>query len=487
MYKPSRVSAQVVEKNIQAQRAIEVQKREYGAFSAENAKLVYVAKAQERLESKRREAYQSACVAEQQFENRAREEHYNKRMQNIVHAQNEQLANEMNKETADEERKAREIQRLCEEAPELRDLERALKIAYMNKDRAAQHQEKISIAVQESARIQAIEDEMEYNRQQGIQADNDKMAARKEIYMKQREVLQGQIAERRQLMEEALRQSEIDKQMVDDIVKKINEEDELEYKERKARQEATAKIVKQYEQQRIRELAARKAAERAEEEKIAKYNRDMEARNEGVAAKKQAKKDEEDRILQRIVEETARKRAADEEFNSLRDMLWEEELEAKKREDEESRVRKMREMKKDMMDANSRMMISKAESRRKEIEEEARMVALMRRKFAEDEARERLQEEKMKNSKIHHMKLIERQRIERKSMYDVEKEKEAAEVQLAQEREDYRRKVIQEARKRLLEEHAAKLQGYMPDGVFSNDEEFRIFQEFSGSSTSSHK
>jgi hypothetical protein len=480
--KPTRITAQIVEKNIQAHRAIEVQKREFGAFSAENAKLVYVANAQQKVEAKRRETYQNACIAEQQYENRTREEHYQRRIQSFVHSQNEALANQMDKETADEERRAREIQRLCEEAPELRDLERALKIAYMNKDRAAQHQEKILLATQEANRIQAMEDEMEFGRQKAIEADAEKLAARKELYMRQREVLQGQILERQELLREAQRQAEEDKRNVDEIVRRINEEDEADMKAKRERQEATAKLVKQYERQRLEELARRKAAEKAEEERILKYNMDMAARNEGVAAKKLAKKDEEDRILQRIVEEAAKKRAAEEEFNTLRDMLWEEELEAKKRADEENRIRKAREMKKDMMDANSRMMLAKAESRRKEAEEEARMVQLMKKKFAEDEARERLEEEKLRNIKLHHMTLIEEQRRDRKNMYDLQKEKEAQEVQLAIEREEYRRKVIQEARKRLLEEHAAKLKGYMPDGVFMNKEEYEVFQDFSGDS-----
>jgi hypothetical protein len=480
--KPTRITAQIVEKNIQAHRAIEVQKREFGAFSAENAKLVYVANAQQKVEAKRRETYQNACIAEQQYENRTREEHYQRRIQSFVHSQNEALANQMDKETADEERRAREIQRLCEEAPELRDLERALKIAYMNKDRAAQHQEKILLATQEANRIQAMEDEMEFGRQKAIEADAEKLAARKELYMRQREVLQGQILERQELLREAQRQAEEDKRNVDEIVRRINEEDEADMKAKRERQEATAKLVKQYERQRLEELARRKAAEKAEEERILKYNMDMAARNEGVAAKKLAKKDEEDRILQRIVEEAAKKRAAEEEFNTLRDMLWEEELEAKKRADEENRIRKAREMKKDMMDANSRMMLAKAESRRKEAEEEARMVQLMKKKFAEDEARERLEEEKLRNIKLHHMALIEEQRRDRKNMYDLQKEKEAQEVQLAIEREEYRRKVIQEARKRLLEEHAAKLKGYMPDGVFMNKEEYEVFQDFSGDS-----
>ena len=245
---------------------------------------------------------------------------------------------------------------------------------------------------------------------------------------------------------------------------------------RKAKQEELAAMVRAYEEQRKIEVAARKKAEKEEEDKIREYNRFMESRNAGVAAKKQAKKDEEDRILAKIVEETERKRLADEEFNNLRDMLWEEELEAKKRQLEEEKRNAQRRMKEEMMDANSRMMDLKAEAKRREQENEARMVSLMRKKFAEDDARERAEEAKRREQKMHHMTLIERQRLERQEMYDKEKAAESlAELEM-QDKEAYRKRVIQEARKRLLEEHAAKLEGFMPGGAFGNKEEFELFQ-----------
>ncbi len=99
----------------------------------------------------------------------------------------------------------------------------------------------------------------------------------------------------------------------------------------------------------------------------------------------------------------------------------------------------------------------------------------MRQKFAEDEAREREEESNRKNMKQHHMSLIERQRSDRKSMYDQERAAEAAAIDEANQREDYRKRVIQEARKRLLEEHAAKLVGYMPTRVFESKEELEHF------------
>ena len=59
----------------------------------------------------------------------------------------------------------REIQRMCETSEELKQLEKKLNIAYVNKERAAQHQESVLLNQLEAARESAIEDQMEYERQ----------------------------------------------------------------------------------------------------------------------------------------------------------------------------------------------------------------------------------------------------------------------------------------------------------------------------------
>ena len=108
------------------------------------------------------------------------------------------------------------------------------------------------------------------------------------MYEDQRKVLQQQIREKQAELADARRQTEIDRKTVDDIVRRIREEDESDMRRRKESQAATARAVREYEEQRIREVAIAKANAKAEEDKIMAYNKSVEARSEGVAAKKQA-------------------------------------------------------------------------------------------------------------------------------------------------------------------------------------------------------
>ena len=401
---------------------------------------------------------------------------YEKKFRELTIQQNQALASELDKDAADAERRAREIQKICEESPELRELEAMLRVAYLNKERATQHEEKILLATREQERIQAIEDQMEQERLRAIRAETDKDKIKKAMYENQREVLQKQINDRRKQLSDAQLQIEKERKMVDEIIERIHNEDEVDFRRRKEKQLATAQMVKAFEQQRRAELEAARERARAEDERIASYNRAMEARSEGAAAKKQAKKDEEDRILAQIVAETEQRRREEEEFTSLRDLLWEEELEAKRTADSEARKQKQTALRRDMMAANEQIMRQKEEQRRLEADKEARLVAAMRNKFAADEQKEREEEAARKSVKVHHMTLVEKQRLERKSMYEQERSQEMASLDEAARREEYRKKVITEARKRLLEEHAARLEGFMPAKAFENIDEYRSFQ-----------
>lgn len=474
--RPVRITSEAVDKNIKFQRELDIRQQQLEAFGKENANLISAANAQAKIDVQRRLMQQTICKNEQTQEDALRKVEYEKKFRELTIQQNQALASELDKDAADAERRAREIQKICEESPELRELEAMLRVAYLNKERAAQHEEKILLATREQERIQAIEDQMEQERIRAIRAESDKDKIKKAMYENQREVLQKQINDRRKQLSDAQQQIEKERKMVDEIIQRIHNEDEVDFRRRKEKQLATAQMVKAFEEQRRGELEAARERARAEDERIAAYNRAMEARSEGVAAKKQAKKDEEDRLLAQIVAETEQRRREEEEFTSLRDLLWEEELEAKRSADAEARRQKQTDMRRDMMAANEQIMRQKDEQRRLEAEKEARLVAAMRNKFAADERKEREEEAARRSVKVHHMTLVEKQRLERKSMYEQERSQEMASLDEAARREEYRKKVIAEARKRLLEEHAARLEGFMPAKAFDNIDEYKHFQ-----------
>lgn len=61
-------------------------------------------------------------------------------------------------------------------------------------------------------------------------------------------------------------------------------------------------------------------------------------------------------------------------------------------------------------------------------------------------------------------------------MYARERQAELDSVSDGREEEEYRKAVVAEARRRLLEEHARRLDGFLPKGALQNQEEAKIFR-----------
>ena len=271
-------------------------------------------------------------------------------------------------------------------------------------------------------------------------------------------------------------EKEKEKGMVDDIVRRVAREDADEVEAMRQSQRDSATAMREFMRLRETELSEKKAKALRDEEEIRQYNDAMDARSHGLAAKKQAKRDEDDRIFKKIVEEAESKRREEEEFNSLRDMLWEEELEAKRAADASQRRDHQRKMKEDMMVANSQMLKQKESMRQVEADQETRMVSLMKAKFAKDEEIEKNEGRARRIAKERHLSLIEKQRADKQLITAADMAKEGDLQRERDEREEFRKRVVSEARKRLLEEHAAKLGGYMPGTAFDNKDEFNAFK-----------
>ena len=118
---------------------------------------------------------------------------------------------------------------------------------------------------------------------------------------------------------------------------------------------------------------------------------------------------------------------------------------------------------------------------RKISKEEMALRTKMLAKFEADEARERKNVLLRLEAKRNYVRDIEEQRLTKKNMYYEEIAREKEDLRQQEENEDFRRQVVAEARRRLLEEHASKLHGFLPKGVIKNREEFEILQRAAAS------
>merc|ERR1719181_942688 len=117
------------------------------------------------------------------------------------------------------------------------------------------------------------------------------------------------------------------------------------------------------------------------------------------------------------------------------------------------------------------MLKAKQQQQDLEADEEEKLVKMMLSKFAEDEQLERELEKARITEKATYVTRIQAQRDERLRMYEQEKASELADVAAVREAEEYKARVVAEARRRLLAEHASRLDGFLPKSTLNTAEE----------------
>ena len=108
----------------------------------------------------------------------------------------ESIEKEKKERDIEQEKLEREIQRICESSEELKELERTIKVAYVNKERAAQHQESLLLQKVEGVREEIIEEKMEQKRRELIQIEEQMEGMKRQQLVAQKLGLQDQMKER---------------------------------------------------------------------------------------------------------------------------------------------------------------------------------------------------------------------------------------------------------------------------------------------------
>ncbi|KAL7547586.1 hypothetical protein ACHAWF_010874 [Thalassiosira exigua] len=463
LYKaPSLMTAHKVEKITALRRAEEQRVSELSRYSQQSRWLSNCAEKESTVDQVREANLKARQDAEEQQRKLLLEKQEARQREIASKELERRMVTEIHRQKTEQEKREREMQRICETSEELKELERKLKTAYVNKERAAQHQEAMLIRMLENDREQAIEEKMEYDRQLDIQRQEEREQHRRRNLTAQKQVLQKQMLAREEQNEKLKEEASRDKKMIDDIIAKINQEDDLDQEARRKKVEETRSLVAQFQNERRLHEEAIEKQQRQQEAEIQAYNEMMEQRNLKEEAEKKRADEGKKRRWKKVVEETQNQTQSKEEYDTLRNMLWEEELEAKQKKEEEEAIERRLKQKEDMMRENKAQIAAKKEMLAKMEQEEKELVNRMLQKFAQDEEDESQKEENRRLFKQRFMAEANQQRIERNILIQQEKEREIKEQEALRRREEQKERVIEEAKRLLLAKHAAQLKGFLP-------------------------
>ena len=177
------------------------------------------------------------------------------------------------------ERTEREVKMIAKSSEELRWLEEALRAAEMNKERKLQIEEKQMLKAREEAYNQSYEALMEMDRREGLEVDALKAQERRQRQLDARRVLEQQMQEKEAMQEQSRIEYERERDAVDEVVRKIQAEDDASLQRKMDKQDETKAYIshfleeqkhfKSLEQARLDAKKAQASLQHAEEDAAA--------------------------------------------------------------------------------------------------------------------------------------------------------------------------------------------------------------------------
>ena len=286
-----------------------------------------------------------------------------------------------------------------------------------------------------------------------------------------------QIREKKLQQEEAEKEYERDKKLVDDIVNKMIEEDIAVKKEDQRKKE----INKLYMQNayKERDIIKQKEAEKEklQEEAIQKYHESVALREKHVAQKKNDLQKQKDKIFNKLCEEEAKRKAEQDYWDTVRSELHMEQDYKKTKLKEKEEEEKRQKMKDDVINSALKQMQFKEMKKKEEEANDAAFREKLLEKYAQDEKLEKEKQEKQRQQLIDIQNAIKKQREEKYFQYQKQREKELNEYNKYKQEQDAKKYIIEQEKIRLLKENEELLKKYYPIGYYKAKDSLKNIQK----------
>ena len=373
----------------------------------------------------------------------------------------------------------REVARICENDPTLRALKSKIQAAYMNKERLEQakfvEDEKKKIK-EEDARFYK---EAAENREGLLKKEQEKIAQRNAMRMQQREEIQQQL--RRNENESRLKKIQDflnEKKHAQRIIQSIERQVEEEQLAAQTKMQEINNMMHEGLRLRKEEKERRRRVEEAHDREIAEHKHRVAHRNDTLIAMKKAQAEAKEKIRLQIEGDALLQQKEEAEMRAALDVLRKERKEREEERKERAKAQKRFDDKMTMMQANERQ---KAEGRARKTQaaaDEAEIVRKMRIKFRQDDLVAAEKDRQHKALELNYKLEINQQMKTRSNFFAAAKVADAEQQRTIQAEEKFRDQVVEEARKAILREHAAKLKDFLPKGVFAKESDLQMLSVF---------
>eukprot|EP00927_Polykrikos_kofoidii_P079104 TRINITY_DN758_c0_g1_i1.p1 TRINITY_DN758_c0_g1~~TRINITY_DN758_c0_g1_i1.p1 ORF type:complete len:530 (-),score=179.96 TRINITY_DN758_c0_g1_i1:118-1497(-) len=384
----------------------------------------------------------------------------------------ENIADELARRKAENLREEMNKRRICDGSEELRALKERLHAAKVNKERAQQLFEGEVRRENEMMQEHKVAEHMENERLEHVELDHKLQIEKSKQRSRVKTINQQQIATKEAQRQEALQEYLKEREQVEELVNKIDQEDADEQAARSQKQEEAKESLRQFMiEQKIKQQQI-EIAEKEENDRIEQYAREKREREERLAREAEEIAKEKERVLKGMLGVAERASKEKQELEQLRNDLHMEQLEAESRRREEMQMRKRLEDKEEMKNAYLFQMKVKEEKAQKAADEEAVIKETLLKKFAEDDRIEQMNEQKRRLKVEQHKREANRLVDLRRQMFEAERSQERSNEETLRKEEMERQVIIEAERQRLLKEHAIDLRDFLPKYTLETREDY---------------
>lgn len=385
--------------------------------------------------------------------------------------QEERLAKELERLKLEKLKDQKMRQQLRETSYELRELEAKLREAYVAKERHAQVAEKEAHKFDDMLEDAQIMKRMKEEAERARREDEEKHAFKIVEKARYKEDLTKQLEEKEYARQKAYEEFLKEKLIIDEIVRKIYEEDQKEMERKMIAQKVTAQYVEEFKRQRELWKQRERAIMEEENRKIIAYANITKERDDTVKAIKIAREEAMNKLQQKLFEDITKERETREEMERVRQELYLEEQEQKVRHHEREEMERKFRQRVDLQKQHQIDIELKQVRQFEEMKEEERIKQEMLAKFAQDDKIEQMNMQKRRMKQLEHKHQVEKLLEERRRRMNEDKQRELQERVEAERLESHKRNIIEEERIKMLREHATRLLGYLPKGVIRDEKD----------------
>ncbi|NXS59181.1 MNS1 protein, partial [Brachypteracias leptosomus] len=400
-----------------------------------------------------------------------------RRRRELQREQEERLAAELARLSHDKLRDEKMRQQVRENSLELRELERMLKWAYLNKERAEQVAEKAALQRERMKREDEIDQKLKEEYERLMEEESSAELRRNKEKIIYQQELEKQLKEQERQKQDAQEEFLREKLVIDEIVRKIYEEDQMEKQLKIDKMKAIQAYIEEFKKEQA--IWRRRKQEEMEEEnrKIMEFANIQQQREEDRMAKVRDAEEKKQRLQNMIAQNLQREQQKRDELEEIRQELYLEEQAETERQKEMAETEKRIRQRLELRQAFEEQFAWRKALQQAVREEEEAFRQQMLAKLAEDDHIEQMNAQKRRMKQLEHRRAVEKLIEDHHKQLTADKERELEERQLEERRQENIRAIIEEERQKLLKEHASKLLGYLPRGILKDEDDINMLGE----------